>query len=75
MLDDIVLFIQIVRHGGLAGAAQHLGIPPATVTRRLQNLEKELGCQLLHRSARRLALTQEGDVYYNPIGTWLKNLK
>lgn len=59
-----MLFIQIVRHGGLAGAAQHLGIPPATVTRRLQNLEKELGCQLLHRSARRLALTQEGEVYY-----------
>jgi LysR family transcriptional regulator, transcriptional activator AphB len=64
MLDDIVLFIQIVRRGGLSGAAQHLGIPPATVTRRLQNLEKELGCQLLHRSARQFALTQEGEIYY-----------
>lgn len=64
MLDDLVLFVQIVRHGGLSGAAQHLGIPPATVSRRLQNMEKELGCQLLHRSARRLALTPEGEVYY-----------
>lgn len=64
MLDDITLFIQIVRRGGLSGAAQHLGIPPATVTRRLQNLEKELGCQLLHRSARQFELTQEGEVYY-----------
>lgn len=64
MLDDLVLFIQIVRRGGLSGAARHLGIPPATVSRRLQNLEKELGCQLLHRSARQFALTQEGEVYY-----------
>jgi len=64
MLDDIALFIHIVRYGGLSGAAQHLAIPPATVTRRLQNLEKELGCQLLHRSARQFALTQEGEIYY-----------
>lgn len=64
MLDDIVLFIQIVRRGGLSGTAKHLGIPPATVTRRLQTLEKELGCQLLHRSARQFELTQEGEIYY-----------
>lgn len=64
MLDDIALFIQIVRRGGLAGAATHLGLPPATVTRRLQKLEQQLGCQLLHRSARQCVLTQEGEVYY-----------
>lgn len=64
MLDDIVLFVQIVRRGGLAGAAQYLGLPPATVTRRLQKLERELGCQLLHRSARQFVLTQEGERYY-----------
>lgn len=64
MLDDIALFIQIVRRGGLSGAAQHLGLPPATVTRRLQRLEQQLGCQLLHRSARQCVLTQEGEVYY-----------
>jgi LysR family transcriptional regulator, transcriptional activator AphB len=64
MLDDIALFIHIVRRGGLTGAAEHLGMPAATVTRRLQKLERDLGCQLLHRSARQFALTQEGEIYY-----------
>jgi LysR family transcriptional regulator, transcriptional activator AphB len=64
MLDDIVLFIHIVQQGGLAGAARHLNLPPATVTRRLQKLEHQLGCQLLHRSARQCVLTGDGEVYY-----------
>ncbi|WP_286239400.1 LysR family transcriptional regulator [Neptuniibacter halophilus] len=64
MLDDIALFIHIVQQGGLSAAARHLDLPAATVTRRLQKLEQELGSQLLHRSARQCQLTQEGEVYY-----------
>lgn len=64
MLDDIALFIQVVRHGSLSAAAQHLDLPPATVTRRLQKLEQQIGSKLLHRSARQFALTHEGEVYY-----------
>lgn len=64
MIDDIALFIHVVRHGGLAGAARHLLMPTATVTRRIQKLEQQVGRQLLHRSARRFVLTQEGEVYY-----------
>lgn len=64
MLDDISLFVHIVRQGGLAAAAAQLGLPAATVTRRLQRLEQQLGCQLLHRSARQCLLTQDGEVYF-----------
>ncbi|WP_417669326.1 LysR family transcriptional regulator [Roseibium sp.] len=64
MLDDICLFVQIVRAQGLSAAAGQLGLPPATVTRRLQKLENGLGCRLIHRSARKFSLTAEGEAYY-----------
>lgn len=64
MLDDLQLFIHIVQQGGLSGAASYLNLPPATVTRRLQKLEQQLGCKLLHRSARQCVLSQEGEIYY-----------
>lgn len=64
MLDDIALFIHVVQHGSLSSAATHLSMPAATVTRRLQKLEQQLGSKLLHRSARQCVLTQEGEVYY-----------
>ncbi|MDC8830291.1 LysR family transcriptional regulator [Alteromonas gilva] len=63
-IDDIALFIQVVKHGNLAGAARQLSLPAATVTRRLQKLEHATGAKLLHRSARQCVLTQDGEVYY-----------
>lgn len=52
MIDDIALFIQIAKQGGLSNAAESLSLPTATVSRRLQRLEQRLGEQLLNRSAR-----------------------
>ncbi|MEJ8473898.1 LysR family transcriptional regulator [Roseibium algae] len=68
MLDDITLFVHIVQAGGLAAAASRLQIPPATVTRRLRKLEEGIGCKLIHRSARKFALTAEGEAYYQAFG-------
>ena len=65
MFDDIALFIRIVERRSLAAAAADLELPPATVTRRLQRLEEGLGCRLIHRSARKFALTAEGESYFN----------
>jgi LysR family transcriptional regulator, transcriptional activator AphB len=64
MFDDISLFIRIVQKRSLAAAALDLNLPAATVSRRLKKLEDKLGCQLLHRSARKFSLTAEGEVYY-----------
>lgn len=62
--DDLALFVDIVEAGGLGAAADRLDLPAATVTRRLQRLERSLGCRLLHRTARRLQPTAEGQQYY-----------
>lgn len=64
MLDDLALFVSIVDAGSLHAAAVRANLPPATVTRRLQKLESELGYRLLNRSARRLQPTAEGWQYY-----------
>lgn len=64
MLDDLALFVAIVESGSLSAAAKADGTPAATVTRRLQKLERRLGCRLLSRSARRLLPTPEGLQYY-----------
>ncbi len=64
MFDDIALFVQIVQQQGLAATARQQKIPAATVTRRLQKLEQQLGCQLIHRSARQFVLTAEGEIWY-----------
>ncbi len=64
MLDDLALFVAIVEAGSLNAAAQKQALPTATVTRRLQKLEKALGYRLLHRSARGMQPTAEGWQYY-----------
>ena len=64
MLDDLALFIRIAQNRSLSVAARQLGVPPATVTRRLRKLEEEIGAQLVHRSARKFSLTSEGEAYY-----------
>lgn len=64
MIDDIALFVKIVECNSLAGAARHLGVPKATVTRRLKKLEDQLGFQLLHRTARSFSLTIDGESYF-----------
>ena len=64
MLDDLNLFVEIVEAGSLNAAAQKLAIPPSTLTRRLQKLEKMLGCKLLSRSTRQTTPTQEGWQYF-----------
>ena len=64
MYDDIALFVHIVQEQGLASAAKKLGVPAATVTRRLKRLEATMNSQLIHRSARQFSLTPEGESCY-----------
>lgn len=67
MLDDLSLFAQIIRSGGLAAAGEKLGLPAATVTRRLARLEHRLGRKLIHRSARKFEMTGDGRAVYEAI--------
>ncbi|KLN56708.1 LysR family transcriptional regulator [Variovorax paradoxus] len=63
-LNDIAMFVQVVRHGSFAGAARRLGLPPNTVSRRVQQLEAQLGTRLMQRSTRRLTLTSAGQAFH-----------
>lgn len=61
--DDYILFATIADHESLVRAAEHLGMPKATVSRRLTNLEETLGQRLLLRTTRRLTLTEFGQEF------------
>jgi len=61
--DDYILFATIVEQGSMVRAAEHLGMPKATVSRRLTNLEAALGQRLLLRTTRRLTLTEFGQTF------------
>lgn len=62
-LNDIALFVQVVRSGSFAEAARRLGVPSNTVSRRVQGLEEHLGTRLLQRSTRKLTLTSAGEEF------------
>jgi len=64
-LNNISIFIHSVRAGSFAEAGRRLGMPPNTVSRRVQNLEEELGTRLLQRSTRKLSLTAAGQQFYD----------
>jgi DNA-binding transcriptional LysR family regulator len=61
--DDYILFVTIVEQESMVRAAEHLGMPKATVSRRLTNLEAALGQRLLLRTTRRLTLTEFGQEF------------
>jgi DNA-binding transcriptional LysR family regulator len=67
MLDfnDVAVFVQVVRCGSFAEAARRLGIPPNTLSRRVQQLEAHLGTRLMQRSTRKLSLTSAGQDFHD----------
>ena len=62
-LKQIEAFVAAVDTGSLARAALTAEVTPAMIGRRIDALERRLGARLIHRSTRRLALTEEGGVY------------
>ncbi len=68
------LFLMVVDQGSLAGAARQQGISPSVVSKRLAELEQDLGVQLLRRTTRRMSLTEAGEQFYQQMrhldGQW-----
>lgn len=62
-LNDVAIFVQVVRCGSFAAASRRLGVPPNTLSRRVQQLEAQLGTRLMQRSTRHLTLTSAGQVF------------
>ncbi len=59
--EDLRVFLTVIRKSGFAAAADELGLSPAYVSKRIQILETTLGTRLLHRTSRRVALTDDGE--------------
>ena len=59
--NDLILFAHIVNAGSFTRAADITGLPKSTLSRRLSDLEDELGERLMQRSTRRLILTDFGE--------------
>jgi len=61
---ELLAFASAVETASLSAAARSLGVPRATIGRRLARLEEKLGTRLLRRTTRALALTDAGEAFY-----------
>src|SRR5262245_66546179 len=61
---ELLAFARAVETASLSAAARSLGVPRATIGRRLARLEQKLGTRLLRRTTRALALTDAGEAFY-----------
>jgi DNA-binding transcriptional LysR family regulator len=63
-LDTMKVFTQVAELASFTRAAENLGIPKASVSSAIQQLETQLGTRLLHRTTRRVRLTPDGEIYF-----------
>ncbi len=64
LLNDMALFVEVVKAKGFRAAAEATGTPNSTLSRRIQELEKGIGLRLLHRTTRKIELTEAGQIYF-----------
>ena len=62
-LESMSMLVAVVDAGSLSAAARRLGMPLATVSRKIGELESHLKTRLLHRTTRQLSLTEAGSSY------------
>ncbi len=67
LLAAIASFIKVVESGSIVGAAKALGVSAAAVSQTINRLETHLGVRLLQRTTRRMALTENGAMYYEKV--------
>ena len=73
-LQSMRVFERVVSEGGFAAAARALDLSPAVVTRLVADLEEHLGTRLLHRTTRRLSLTEAGEAYVERVRAILQDI-
>lgn len=64
LLNDMALFVEVVKARSFRRAAEAMGMPNSTLSRRISGLEKAIGLRLLHRTTRKIELTEAGQTYF-----------
>jgi len=64
-LNHVHVFVEVVRANSFAAAARRLGMPANSVSRKIQELEAQVGSRLIHRSTRKLTLTAAGRTFFD----------
>src|SRR5579859_6727937 len=73
--ESMSAFVAVAKAGGFSAASRQLGVPLATISRRVADLESELGARLLHRSTRQVVLTEVGQTFFATCQRLLDDLK
>ncbi|WP_231755261.1 LysR family transcriptional regulator [Bordetella sp. N] len=63
-MNDIALYVEVVKQRSFGRAAARLAMPASTLARRVRTLENRIGVDLIKRGVRRVILTDEGDAYH-----------
>jgi DNA-binding transcriptional LysR family regulator len=64
LLNDMAVFVEVAKARSFRRAADVIGMPNSTLSRRISGLEKAIGLRLLHRTTRRIELTEAGQLYF-----------
>lgn len=74
-LTALQVFRRVAELESFSRAAEALNLSNAAVSKNIQELEKELRIQLIHRTTRRLSLTEAGQLYFQQICSILDELE
>ncbi|HTZ72006.1 MAG TPA: LysR family transcriptional regulator [Acetobacteraceae bacterium] len=64
-LNDVAVFVRVAELGSFSQAARSLGMPISTASRKVAELERQLGVSLLQRTTRKLTLTAQGREFHD----------
>jgi len=62
--NALPIFVAVAKNAGFSAAARELGLSKSAVSKRITKLEAQLGTRLLHRTTRKLSLTEAGERFY-----------
>ncbi len=68
LLQNMMLFVEVARKGNFSRASDALGVPGATLSRRIAAMERDFGVRLFNRTTRRVELTEAGQRYLERCG-------
>ncbi len=73
-LNHVAAFVRVVQEGSFTAAAKALGLPKSSVSRSVAQLEEDLGVRLLHRTTRKLHLTDAGSEFHRRVARALTDI-